>query len=90
MCIRDRASLVRKLEELGIGLPSTYAPTISTVQQRGYVEKGHSEGVKRPYDLSLIHISDSQYMGRANSLAARVEALMPMRLGTSSPKIRVR
>jgi len=44
------ASLVRKLEELGIGRPSTYAPTISTVQQRGYVEKGNSEGVKRPYD----------------------------------------
>ena len=39
------ASLVRKLEELGIGRPSTYAPTISTVQQRGYVEKGNSEGV---------------------------------------------
>lgn len=45
------ASLVRKLEELGIGRPSTYAPTISTVQQRGYVEKGNSEGVKRPYDI---------------------------------------
>lgn len=45
------ASLVRKLEELGIGRPSTYAPTISTVQHRGYVEKGNSEGVKRPYDI---------------------------------------
>ena len=33
------------------GRPSTYAPTISTVQQRGYVEKGNSEGVKRPYDI---------------------------------------
>jgi len=43
------ASLVKKLEELGIGRPSTYAPTITTVQKRGYVEKGDSEGVKRDY-----------------------------------------
>lgn len=43
----SEASLVRKLEELGIGRPSTYAPTISTIQTRGYVERVDSEGVTR-------------------------------------------
>ena len=44
------ASLVKQLEELGIGRPSTYAPTISTVQRRGYVEKGETEGLERGYE----------------------------------------
>ena len=50
------ATLVKKLEELGIGRPSTYAPTISTIINRKYVSKGDAEGIKR--DIQQIVISD--------------------------------
>ena len=48
------ASLVHKLEELGIGRPSTYAPTISTIQQREYVQKGDKTGVERTYTIDIL------------------------------------
>ncbi|MFT5892803.1 MAG: DNA topoisomerase-1 [Dokdonia sp.] len=48
------ASLVKKLEELGIGRPSTYAPTITTIQNRKYVEKGTIDGIERSYDVLTL------------------------------------
>ena len=64
------ASLVKRLEELGIGRPSTYAPTISTIQNRNYIEKGSNEGEERNYSqltLQAGNIKDIKLTETTNS-----------------------
>ncbi len=75
------ASLVKKLEELGIGRPSTYAPTISTVQDRGYVVREDREGKPRNYDVLTLKSGNINEEIRTENTGAEKSKLFPTDIG---------